>query len=381
MRAAELVDLSCDEPEAWLASACQLTRLLCYQLRGHSSTAGFGVERDPGVVADGDEVVAAAVLIPALVGVASALRRLELRLTRLAEEFCGLDVCEAEALFSTSGAFASTAAEAEETARLCGAAAAQTLAGSRTLGDAMEVLERRNIVVALTALEAGTEALSGFLSAATSLAARQDAAVLRAKESNNVIVVHAQATVQTRAFVEVASARALLSAALAEGRRLDFPVVTEICERVHGDASELTAVTRLLADTLRDGGASASRRLKALTVAHELLYDERACGALAATPGLLEVFAEESSSSGSWRPSSRSGPAPTPGRPASGLECAGGPAEETTALLAAELLRRLSAWRPPAPERGTSASGCRGWLPLGCGWCRAPARARRIVVA
>jgi len=76
------------------------------------------------------------------------------------------------------------------------------------------------------------------------------------------------------------SAHALLTDILVSGRQVNFPVVTEICDRVEGDTRELDVVVGLLASTLRDEKASTSQRVKSLTVTHEMLYLESACRVL-----------------------------------------------------------------------------------------------------
>lgn len=88
------------------------------------------------------------------------------------------------------------------------------------------------------------------------------------------------------------SACGLLVQALKAGGRVDFPTVTEICEGVAGNVEEMVAVVRLLSDALQKRAGKTedsllSLQLKALTVAHELLYDADARLALIEAPGLL----------------------------------------------------------------------------------------------
>lgn len=86
------------------------------------------------------------------------------------------------------------------------------------------------------------------------------------------------------------SAQNLLLEALQTDGRVDFPTVTEICEGVADDAEEMDAVAQLLSRVLQqDAGEDSllSLHLKALTVAHELLYDVNARRALVEAPGLL----------------------------------------------------------------------------------------------
>eukprot|EP00929_Paragymnodinium_shiwhaense_P108469 TRINITY_DN74786_c0_g1_i1.p2 TRINITY_DN74786_c0_g1~~TRINITY_DN74786_c0_g1_i1.p2 ORF type:complete len:197 (-),score=46.58 TRINITY_DN74786_c0_g1_i1:106-696(-) len=95
-----------------------------------------------------------------------------------------------------------------------------------------------------------------------------------------------------RAEVSPRAARnacAIFAEALAGESRIDFPTVTDICERTTSDALELAALAALMANVLRESAdGDLSRKLKAVTVAHELLYDEGARKALVAAPGLME---------------------------------------------------------------------------------------------
>lgn len=88
------------------------------------------------------------------------------------------------------------------------------------------------------------------------------------------------------------SACDLLVGALGSGGHVDFPTVTEICEGVMGNDQEMAAVAHLLSAALQNEvglpeSSLLSLQLKALTVAHELLYDADARKALIEAPGLL----------------------------------------------------------------------------------------------
>eukprot|EP00434_Breviolum_minutum_P013313 symbB.v1.2.011731.t1/scaffold699.1/size171451/8 len=63
--------------------------------------------------------------------------------------------------------------------------------------------------------------------------------------------------------------------ALAAGSHVDFPKVTEICDRVAKEPHEATEAVRLLAGAFAEKGP-ARRKLKALTIMNELLYNPRA---------------------------------------------------------------------------------------------------------
>jgi len=80
----------------------------------------------------------------------------------------------------------------------------------------------------------------------------------------------------------------LLSKALAVGGRVDFPLVTEICECACGDASEMMGIVHLLASSLQmKYDRDLSKHLKVVTVMHELLYNAFARKVMIETPGLV----------------------------------------------------------------------------------------------
>merc|ERR1719240_2598470 len=80
----------------------------------------------------------------------------------------------------------------------------------------------------------------------------------------------------------------LLVEVLAVGGRVDFPVVTEICERACGNAVEMLALVHLLASSLQETyDRDLSKQLKVVTVLHELLYDKLAQQVMIETPGLV----------------------------------------------------------------------------------------------
>jgi len=140
------------------------------------------------------------------------------------------------------------------------------------------------------------------------------------------IAMRMKAGLEAKAAAEAASAHGLLAKALRPGELINFPVVTEICERVEGDVEELSAVGKLLQAALQDGKADASQKLKALTVMHEMLYDQSACSAFAGMPNLMQAVRAVHH----WRAS------------ADNPSHSSGPAEDSMRLLAAEIVRRLS---------------------------------------
>merc|ERR1712070_86512 len=122
--------------------------------------------------------------------------------------------------------------------------------------------------------------------------------------------------------------------------RVDFPLVTEICERTQSDALELATLTCLLASVLGDSGDDLSRQLKAVTVAHELLYDESARRSLAAAPGLVDSLRYLKVAASA---------------------IGGSPAAEGVYLLASETLRQLTVPAHPL-DRSSSLNEDRGWF-------------------
>jgi len=129
------------------------------------------------------------------------------------------------------------------------------------------------------------------------------------------------------------SAYNLLLRALRPDGRVDFPTVTEICEGVAINTSEMGAVAELLSTALQreacEDGAF-SLQVKALTVAHELLYNADACQILACTPGFFAAVKRLHTK--------HLRDAQVPHR--AGLR-AGGPAEECVRLFASEIYRTL----------------------------------------
>merc|ERR1719378_363996 len=69
-------------------------------------------------------------------------------------------------------------------------------------------------------------------------------------------------------------------------------MITDICERVAAEPREATEAVQLLLGAFGDRGAHPRRRLKALTIMNELVYDERACAELRAAPGAREALQE-----------------------------------------------------------------------------------------
>lgn len=86
------------------------------------------------------------------------------------------------------------------------------------------------------------------------------------------------------------SAAALVQAALLPGSSVNFPQITEICERAAAEPCELEGAVWFLVGALRDGYADLRKKLKALTISNEMMYDEAAVAIFRASPGLPEAL-------------------------------------------------------------------------------------------
>jgi hypothetical protein len=71
---------------------------------------------------------------------------------------------------------------------------------------------------------------------------------------------------------------------------VDFPLVTDISERLASRPAEAVAATKFLVKVFSEGAQDHSRQLKALTIAHELLYDRTVKNALIETSGVQEAL-------------------------------------------------------------------------------------------
>ncbi|CAE6950820.1 MTMR2 [Symbiodinium sp. CCMP2456] len=78
--------------------------------------------------------------------------------------------------------------------------------------------------------------------------------------------------------------------ALAAGSNVDFPTVTEICDRVAKEPREVPEAVRLLAGAFAEKGGLPRRKLKALTIMNELLYDKRAEAELRQVHGVRDAL-------------------------------------------------------------------------------------------
>eukprot|EP00913_Durusdinium_trenchii_P029748 g27879.t1 len=119
--------------------------------------------------------------------------------------------------------------------------------------------------------------------------------------------------------------------ALSPPSRVDFPRITEICQRVadRPDEAEQSAAMLWAALSSTEGNSEVPRRqLKALTIAHELLYDDR----------VLAAFTEQDTE-------------PLKGLESSSPGTLGRAAEEAMRMLAAEVRRRVEEAREKRTSR------------------------------
>lgn len=72
--------------------------------------------------------------------------------------------------------------------------------------------------------------------------------------------------------------------ALAPASNVDFPMITDICERVAAQPSEAAAAVSVLVSAFGSQRSPPRRKLKALTIMHELAYDELAAAELKTLP-------------------------------------------------------------------------------------------------
>lgn len=76
------------------------------------------------------------------------------------------------------------------------------------------------------------------------------------------------------------SAASLVRAALLPDTSVNFPVITEICDRIADNPAERGAAVEFLGVSLADAYAPFRKKLKALTIANEMMYD----------PSCVDVF-------------------------------------------------------------------------------------------
>jgi len=155
-----------------------------------------------------------------------------------------------------------------------------------------------------------------------------------------VAVNRAKAAIETCDAESRSSAVALLEEAMQPSRVVDFPLVTEISERLACRPIQAIPAAEFLVAVLKEEARDTSRQLKALTIAHELLYDASVKDAIADAQGiqaalqLLQIRVEHSSLQG--------------------------PAAESIRMFAAEIERRC--FHDDDAEESGRRPGCQAWL-------------------
>mmetsp|Transcript_56437 Transcript_56437/g.132373 ORF Transcript_56437/g.132373 Transcript_56437/m.132373 type:complete len:189 (-) Transcript_56437:33-599(-) len=87
------------------------------------------------------------------------------------------------------------------------------------------------------------------------------------------------------------SAAGLTRKALKPGTTVNFPQITEICERIQSAPAEVEDAVRVLVYCINDMHAPFKTKLKALTISNEMMYDERAVAAFHTVAGFQECLA------------------------------------------------------------------------------------------
>ena len=196
---------------------------------------------------------------------------------RLHEEMVCLEDTDADMLFNVHGETQKALVQAKELA-----GRSEAISSALLLPNISWRSRRPDLVRLAAELSRGHSALQEFCARAASLAAKR-----------RVFVARLKTAVEARAATEAVSATTLLAQALQPHTRLDFPLVTEICERATSDAAELDQVVLTLEAAL--GSPTLQTRLKVLTITNELLYDDVARQAFASKPAfqILQPFALE----------------------------------------------------------------------------------------
>jgi len=243
-------------------------------------------------------------------GLVQGLEACNSRLERLYVDFDCLDDGAAEGLFGSEGMLKEELQEIQEVQGECTELQKRTSSWQRCSSRA-------------TSHVMGLEALADFLGEAV---LQMDRLV-----ATCAAVARAKAAIETADAEERASAVGLLQEALSPPSRVDFPRITEICQRVadRPDEAEQSAVMLWAAFASTEDNAEVPRRqLKALTIAHELLYDDH----------VLAAFTQQDTEPLKDLETSRPG---TLGRAA----------EEAMRMLAAEVRRRVEEARQRSSRR------------------------------
>ncbi|CAE7649078.1 unnamed protein product [Symbiodinium sp. CCMP2592] len=214
-----------------------------------------------------------AILAAVLLQIRESLLELDKVFMRLHEEFVCLEDTDAEVLFSATGETQAAASRAKQISEKCRRSQETLGLPSSSWFDHLP-----NPVSVVSDLESREQALLEFQSAVTKLTSQR-----------RVLVARVKAAVEARAATEAVSAASLLADALRPDTRLDFPLVTELCERATSDPAELAEVVDALSCIL-DESVQLQQRLKALTVTNELMYDDAARQAFAQKPGFSSAL-------------------------------------------------------------------------------------------
>lgn len=218
-----------------------------------------------------DGIEGLAIVAVLLISQHAAVQDLGTTFNRLYEEILCLEDTDADTLFNVHGETHQALTAAKALAKKC-----QSTADGMLLPDSSWQRQWPDPRIVVQELERGSNKLKTF---------QEDASKISAQR--RVFVARLKAVVEARAATEAVSATTLLADALTPGKRLDFPLVTEICERATSDASELAQVAETLEAMLQS--QHLPTRLKVLTIANELLYDDSACQTLASKAAFLNV--------------------------------------------------------------------------------------------
>lgn len=120
-------------------------------------------------------------------------------------------------------------------------------------------------------------AVDDFVSLCTEFTARRRAAVARARATIEVVDSESRLSVSAR-----------LTDALRPACHVDFPCVTTICERATECPAEMRGAMLLLASIWAQESSDRRKLLKSLTIANEMIYNEKALSELARIHGALE---------------------------------------------------------------------------------------------
>ena len=190
---------------------------------------------------------------------------------RLHEEIWCLEDTDADTLFHVHGETRQALTLAKELAKKC-----ESVAFGLMLPDISWKRPWPDPTKVVDALDRGKTKLQYFQDSASRISGQR-----------RIFVARLKAAVEARAATEAVSAITLLSEVLKPGKRLDFPLVTELYDRATSDASELAQVADTM-EALLDS-PDLPTRLKVLTIINELLYDDSARQVFASRGSFLRI--------------------------------------------------------------------------------------------